>query len=389
MTCDRFASHLHAYLDGSLSAEDSEAMKAHLDSCADCRLLLQITKDCQKLDEGSEVPAAFSSSWREAIRKEEETMQQTPEPIKERKRPFRLPRWLAVAAALVVVVGGTLLTRPERLPPSAKTSADAGFGSNHAQPRALQRGGAEESVMYDMALEAAPAAAPVAPAAEPQPSKVIRTVSMGLATRQFEEDLARLQTILAEHGGYVEYSDISSDRGQRRYASLTLRVPSDKLDAFLEQTSGVGRRLSMTQSQEDVSERYQDIDTRLATQKAKMTRLQELLAQAIKVEDLLSIEREIADTQYQIDSLTGSLRGIDSKVSYSTVTLSLSEEVVAENQPAETLWERIVLAVKDAWNAAQTFLGDMLVFIVVILPYALAAALLIYIIYRIFRRKKQ
>lgn len=382
MTCDKFDSLLQAYLEDRLSAEEREAMRAHLDSCADCRLTLQIREDCQRLDEGSEVPAAFSSSWREAIYKEEETMQQPPEPIKAR-RPLRFRRWMAVAAALVVVVGGTLLTRPARMPENAGiASEEAGFGRSYA-PKGAEPN-AQDSVTYDMALESAPAA----PAPDPKPAKVIRTVRLGLVTRQFEEDLARIHALLEAHGGYLEYSDVASDRGQRRYASLTIRVPSDKLDAFLDATSGVGRRLSMTQSQEDVSERYMDIDTRLQTQKAKMVRLQELLAQAIKVEDLLSIEQEIADTQYQIDTLTGSLRGIDSKVSYSTVTLSLSEEVVAEDKPEAGLGERILVAMQDAWREAKVFLSDALVFVVVLLPYALAAALIIYIIYRLIRRKK-
>lgn len=384
MTCEQFSSLLQDYLEGSLSEHDRAMVDAHLADCAQCRLQLQIRQDCQRLDEHSEVPASFSSSWRAAIKKEEESMQDNQTPGRQTARPaFKFRRWMAVAAALVFVVGGTLLMKNPR---QAATDASTpyGLGSNYAPPVAEQSMAREAGTMYDMAAE--PMAPQAAKAASP--AKIIRTVSLGLVSRDFEQDLARLQALLAQQGGYVEYSDISADRGARRYASLTLRVPKDNLDSFLEETSGVGRRLSMTQSQEDVSEQYLDMDTRLATQKTKMTRLQELLGKAMKVEDVLAIEREIADTQYQIDSLTGSLRGIDAKVDYAKVSVSLSEESVSEEQPARTLWDRIRLAVSDAWYQAKAFLSDMLIFVIVVLPYVLAAALVIYIIYRLIRRKK-
>lgn len=120
-----------------------------------------------------------------------------------------------------------------------------------------------------------------------------------------------------------------------------------------------------------------------------MARLQELLAKANLVEDILNIEREIADTQYQVDSLTGSLRGIDSKVDYSTVQLSLKEEI-ATTEPTElNLGQRIKLAVSDAWQATNEFLQNLLVLLVVVLPYLLFMIVLIIIIKKIFWRKKK
>lgn len=392
MTHETFHTLLTAYLEGSLSQTDRAAMDDHLKHCGDCQLLLRIRQDCQELDDESEVPALFSSAWRQAIHQQEEDTMQNDQEVKKERGPLRVRPWMAVAAALVFVVGGTLLTRrpavkdtqsqydqvgaPYPADTSAKNESDTYSATGAVMP----------AYSRSSAAEAAPA--PDVNAAE-QSAKIIRTISLTMVSREFDKDLEALNAALQAVGGHVEYSDIAADRGSRRYANLTLRVPKDKLDAFLTSARGLGRTLSMTESQEDVSEQYLDVDTRLATQKTKMARLQDLLLKAMTVTDVLSIEREIADTQYQIDSLTGSLRGMDSKVDYSTITISLTEESVAATTPDQTLLDRIGIAVADAWRQVKAFLTDVVVFLTVILPYALALFILIVVIKKIFWRKKK
>ncbi|NLA53462.1 MAG: DUF4349 domain-containing protein [Clostridiales bacterium] len=157
----------------------------------------------------------------------------------------------------------------------------------------------------------------------------------------------------------------------------------------MQKVKGFGRVTSITESQEDVSEQYSDTKTRLLTQTTKLTRLQELMTQANLVEDILDIERELADTQYEVDRLTGSLRGLDSKVDYSTVQLSLQEEIPTTEPTELGLGEQIKLAVSDAWQVTFEFLKNLLVLIVVALPYVLVLVLLIVVIKKIIWRKKK
>ena len=58
--------------------------------------------------------------------------------------------------------------------------------------------------------------------------------------------------------GRVEsfYQSGDAGAGEARRASLTLRIPADKLDAFLEGSQALGRITSLHQEQEDVSENY-------------------------------------------------------------------------------------------------------------------------------------
>ena len=403
MTCEQFSILLDRYLEGSLNQQEREAFEAHAQTCADCQLLLQIRRDCQGLDDGGEVPASFSSSWRQAIHQQEGmNMEQIPETKKRAKPPINIRRWVAIAASLVLVLGGTWLVGQNQPRHRGATSEQTAYSDPYAGGTGLdnymrtidgQPAPAAMKMEADYAANYSAEASAIAPApaaqnAPAQPQKMIRTVSLNLVTREFEQDLETLNAAIAKHGGYVEYSDVSADRGSRRYANLTIRIPKEQLDAYLADAQQVGRVTAYTESQEDVSERYADTATRLASQKAKMERLQQLLKQAITVKDILEIENQIADTQYQLDSLTGALRGMDSKVDYSTVRLSLQEEVPTASPTELTLGQRIGLAMSDAWEAIQSFLEDLVVLLAVALPYVLALAVVILIVRFIIKRRK-
>lgn len=393
MNCNDFRALLDKMEQG---AALSEEQLQHMDSCPDCRMAYTLYLDCRTLDEDSEVPASFSSSWRQAIRKEDLSMENKP------KISVHAKRWLAVAATLVLVLGGTFMTR-NAFNPSDKhqVRATAAPGrndyympstySNRSMPNME---GAGASYDWDVAMEMAPAMGTEFAAASqektPEIAKVIRTVDMTLSTREFDKDLEKIQKTLKDMDGYIEESSISSELRNSRYAKMKLRVPASRLDEFLLQMRSVGRSVSVSESAEDVSEKYTDIQTRLKTQQDKMARLQEMMKRALTIKDLLEIENSIADTQYQIDSLSGSLKGMDSKVNYSTVSIYLKEELpedIVETKEA-TLGDRIKSALTTTWTNVQSFFSDMLVFLVAILPYVLGVAVLVIIVKIVIKRRR-
>ena len=398
MTCDKFSGLFDQYLKGSLDARQAAECERHLETCDECRLLLEIRKDCAQLDDGFEVPESFSTSWRQSIREQEDSsLTDQTKGKRGNILSFSARRWIAIAASVVFVFGGTWLvsqSRPEA-PYDASLDNDAGMyksytrGAGDSAPAAPSVMAMTESAFGQTAGSAPEEFSAAGSDEAVSPQKIVRTVSLSLSTRSFEEDLTKLNTALANQNGYVEYSDIAADRGSLRYASMTLRIPKDNLDAYLQQVTGVGQTVSITESREDVSERYSDTATRLQTQTTKMQRLLDLLSKASLVEDILAIEREIADTQYQIDSLTGSLQGMDSKVDYSTVQLYIAEEILSPSADQLSLTERIRLAVSDAWMITLKFLENFVILLSVSLPYLALLTILVLITKTIIRRKKK
>ena len=310
---------------------------------------------------------------------------------------------LCAAALCLFLVLGTAVTR-DSLPARAKTtrtpaSDDTEYGfyektADTAMPMAAMAVNgaayaAEERIFADE--EAAIGEKGTSGAAEPgtAQSKIIRTASLSLVSRSFDGDLAALKGLCESAGGWIASSQESTGSGGLRSASLTLRIPSAELSGFLEGASGIGRVTRREESAEDVTEGYRDTETRLATQRALMARLQSLVTEAASLTELLELESQIADTQYTIDRLQGNLNAVDRKVDYATVSVSLREERPkdAVTDGKNGLLRRIALAFGVGASGIAAFAGDMLVFLAAVLP-ALALIAAVVLIIRFIRRGK-
>ena len=158
----------------------------------------------------------------------------------------------------------------------------------------------------------------------PANAKLIYTAWMGLETTAFDEAVAGLEALVAQMGGYFEVSQLNN-YGTYRNGNYTVRVPAENFDSFCTAVGQLCQLNSIERSAEDVSEAYYDTESRLVTQQTKLERLQELLSKAETMEDIITLESAISETELNIERLTGTLRKYDSLVGYSTVSISLQE----------------------------------------------------------------
>ena len=396
MDCKEFSNLLDAWLDGALPDADARRMLDHAAGCEACAVKLTLRQDCRRMDEEIQVPDSFSSSWRQAIREEKE-MEQKPQKV------FQWKKWAAAAAALLFVVGGTLASRDGL--PSRKATANgaSAYTESLAAPSSSayksMAGGAMSNVMYDSsartyaAMETADMEEAVDYAQDTndaaQAEKIIRSASFTVKTADYDADLQKIQDLAADMGGRVEYLTTSGDAssGQTRSASRTLRIPAQRLDEFLTGAQGVGTITGMTQQMEDVSDSYYDTQTRLKTQQEKLARLQEMMASAQDVSDLIEIESAIADAQYYIDRYTGTLKSYDSRVDFSTVSVFVRETKVTETKEV-SLGERILTGIGDSFREFGWFLEDMVIFLAAALPWIIALAAVVIVAVLIIRARK-
>lgn len=380
MNCTEFSNLLDDLLAGRLSPEEAERLQAHAAQCAECAHLLTVRMDCQALDEELETSERFAQGWRQKIREEEKM-----EEKRQRKKGWKA--WAAAAAAAVFILGGTLWQQRRNnqaedynAPTLYRSANDAGYNGQLALGAAsnFKMAGDYESATADDYSEDAQAA-----------EKIIRTASFTLKTAAFDRDVQALEELVARFEGRVEafYQSGDAGAGEARSASLTLRIPAEKLDAFLESSQALGRVTSLSQEREDVSESYYDLQSRLQTQQEKMDRLQTLLKQAENISDLIEIENAIADTQYTLDRYNSQLQHYDSQVEYSTVQVSLREISPEESEEA-SLGEKLMSGLRDSWEKGVEFLQNALVFLFSTLPWLAAAAALIAAVRLIVKKKK-
>ena len=395
MTCSKYDVLLEKYLEGALTPAEEALLRQHEDACPACaarrRALDGLQDDLARLsDDVPPMPEDFHQAWTKRV--EEAAMENKPESSRPRRQWTRL---LSAAAAVVFVLGGTLLTRDVLSPRSAAPEdlADGALYSTYdyddgSNGKLMARSAAyDEGADYIAYTDETPAEVYGVEDAAATEQKIIRTVSLTLGTQAYEQSLESLRSQCESLGGWVSYSSESATSAGLRRAYLTLRIPAEQLDDYLSGTSGLGRVISREESATDVTESYYDTQSRLQTQQALMARLQALVTDAADLSDLLALESQIADTQYQIDRLQSSLNSTDRQVSYATVDVTLREETASSDitDGEKSLGQRILSALETGMEAFLDFLSDMAVFLAAALPFILLAAV-VWITVKLIRR---
>ena len=234
----------------------------------------------------------------------------------------------------------------------------------------------DSSATADMAEETA---------VDPQNQKLIRTVYMDAETEDMDTLLSQVQTRINELGGYVESREVynGSMYNSKRYrnAHLTIRIPADKLDSFVDHVSQVSNITSNRETVDDVTLQYVAIESRIAALETEQTRLLELLAKAESMEDLLTIESRLTDVRYELENITSQLRVYDNKINYGTVYLDVTEVVEYTEPEPENGWQRMGSGFVKSMKGLWTGIKEVAIFLVAALPYlALIAAITVGVI---------
>ena len=195
----------------------------------------------------------------------------------------------------------------------------------------------------------------------PRNVKMIYTADIYMESTDFDAAAAGLETLVAEQGGWFEHSQLNNSNRNYRRASYTVRIPAERFNAFCERVGDLCQINSINRDQEDVSERYYDLESRLGTQRTKLERLQALLAQAENMEDIIVLESAISETELSIEQLTGSLRHYDSLVDYSTIYISLSEvyQLTEPEQPAIGFGAKLAAAFRSGTRSFVEGMQDL------------------------------
>ena len=244
-------------------------------------------------------------------------------------------------------------------------------GAAKAETRVSMDMGAMEAPMENgMLTEESGAEMPL-----PENRKWIITVNMSAETDDLDTMTAALQEKINALGGFVESQNIynGSRYEDRRYrsASLTIRIPADDVDQFTESIEGISNVVRKEKNLEDVTLSYVDTESRMNALKTEEARLLELLAQAENMSDLLEIEGRLTDVRGELEQIGSRLRLYDNQIDYATIYLSIDE--VQEYTPVEEpgFFARIGTGFLKSLKGLGNSLLDLLVWIIVSLPYIL------------------
>lgn len=209
--------------------------------------------------------------------------------------------------------------------------------------------------------------------AEPQTGrKLIRNIYLDVETLEFDTLVSELQKQTDILGGYVERSSISGSSyyyEDTRYADLTLRIPKDRTDEFLEKIGKSANITSRSENVEDITLTYVDTESHVKALRTEEEQLLKILETAESVEDIMSIQSRLSEVRYQLESYASRLKTYDNQVDYDTVTLYVRE--VTKETPTEKLsiWQQMKEGFADSLIAISKGFRDVCIWFVAHIPY--------------------
>ena len=223
--------------------------------------------------------------------------------------------------------------------------------------------------------------------------KLIKTVNISAETEDFETLVPNLQKQVEALGGYIESISVYDVRSyyveeqhvKQRCANLTARVPKEKLDGFLTQVGEQTNVTNRSESVEDVTLQYVDLESHKKALLTERDRLLTLLGQAESVEDIIAIEGRLSEVRYQLESMESQLRTYDNQIDYSTVYLNLDEVRKYSAPQTATAWERIKSGFIKSIEDIGFGIRDFAIGFVIDIPYLVFWGVIIVVAVLIFR----
>ena len=214
---------------------------------------------------------------------------------------------------------------------SGSATTVSGFDDGAVADEALDDGGSDGTTQTVSAGEvdqpsaaAASAALEVGAESTDPNAKIIFESDVVLEADDVAEAANEVASIAVDHGGFVAAQNVQL--GATGRATMTIRVPVDRFTNALNEVRRMGNAVQVNTSTSDVSLEFVDIVAKIKTQEASIARVTELLAGAGSTDQILRLERELAERQGEVDALTGRKNYLDNRVRLSTVRVEILEK---------------------------------------------------------------
>lgn len=233
---------------------------------------------------------------------------------------------------------------------------------------------------------------------------IIKNAEVKLLVADTDVAIDGVTQVIVDVGGYLISSRMwYQEWGAEniKYATLTFGVPAEEFERSLRRLRQLAVRvIDETSTGQDVTEEYVDLLSRLESLQATRARILEFLDRARTVEEALTVNDQLAGVEAQIEEVQGRINYYADRAAFSTITVSL-EPVLPELVPTPTPTPTAT-PTPVPWDPGATFsearrtvtsayqgMTDLAIWVlVVVIPVLAPPALVIWLIWRVMRRKR-
>lgn len=206
--------------------------------------------------------------------------------------------------------------------------------------------------------------------------KIYYNVNYTIKNRHIDKTIAAIGQKVKEYNGYIDNSYEKDS-----YANYVYRIPSDKLNDFMDYMSTIGSVIDKSLSSNDITIKYSYTTERLNTLYAsKEAYLVLLTREGLTMDEIISIKSKIEEIDTEIRTLERTKANYDNLLDYSTVTIvyRTSNKIKAS-------------FLKDYVQYLRDFVVGLFKFIMYALPFGIVGggvAILIYFLQEKSRKKR-
>jgi len=226
---------------------------------------------------------------------------------------------------------------------------------------------------------------------------VIKNASLEIVVDSPDASMQSISDMAEEMGGFVVsanlYQTRTSEGQEVPRASITIRIPAEKLDEALTKIEAESDRLPLNKNinSQDVTSEYTDLESRLTNLEAAETQLMEIMEDAKRTEDVLNVFDQLTQVRGQIEVLKGQMQYIENSAKLSAISVELIPNEVI--QPISIGGWEPVGVIKDAiqyliW-ALQGLVNIAIWVVLFILPILLIIGLPLFLIIRGIRNRRR
>jgi hypothetical protein len=206
--------------------------------------------------------------------------------------------------------------------------------------------------------------------AAPSGRRVV-TASLTVATEDVAGAAADARDLAVRVGGFVatETTTGTASGDEPPTATLSLRVPVDSSEDVIDDLAALGDEVRREVGSEDVEARLVDLESRVASARASIARVRDLLELAEDLEDVVLLEGELTRRQADYESLEAQRTALSDLADLATVTVTFSTPEAAAAQGAGA--PGFLGGLEAGWRALSASTTIALTVLGAVLPFAL------------------
>lgn len=214
--------------------------------------------------------------------------------------------------------------------------------------------------------------------------KIVKNFNLTIIVKDVATAKNDIESELEKYKGYAS-NFYSYEYSNKKAINMELKVPSEKVDEYLNFVKKIGYTRSESFSSIDYTEQYNDNENKLKNLYSRRDKLRDMMKmEAKQLTDLLAVDKELNNTQIEIERLEKRNNKIQKDVDFSSVSLTLEPEIIENRENQHWSVKKVFFNAVDLLILFSHNIAEYLIIAVVFLPLFIVLFILFFAVKKVY-----